>query len=105
MSAPDLFGNPTIPDGPAMTLAERKREQRRIADRPRGHYAPPGTGPAGETCGSCAHSTRIEYHNRAYWKCLRAQHRWSHSIGTDIRLKSDACIGWGLEPTFAESDA
>jgi hypothetical protein len=73
----DLFG-----DAPARTDAERQRAQRKLTNRPRGHYAPPGTGPNGEGA------------NRSYWKCQRARLRWSRSIKTDIRLKDAACVGW-----------
>lgn len=91
----DLFGNPPIiPDGPAMTLAERRKQQRRLrGEVPRGYYAPPGTGPAGETCKTCRHAVCNRL-SKNYWKCDLFPGVWTGSYGTDIRLKSPACRGW-----------
>lgn len=88
----DLFGNPVIPDGPAMTPQERKRMLRRAAEVPNGYYAPPGTGPDGETCKSCRFASAVRM-SKTYWKCARRGH-WTTSYGSDIRLKSPACRGW-----------
>ena len=90
----DLFGNPVIPDGPAMTLADRRRALRRASEQPRGYAAPPGTGPEGETCRTCAHASPIKYHDGNYWKCAKIERLWTRSIRTDIRLKSPACRNW-----------
>lgn len=58
---------------------------------PRGYYQPPGTGPEGETCGSCKHIAR----GRGGWaKCELSRGRWTHSRGTDIRVRSPACRKW-----------
>lgn len=93
----DLFGNPVIPDGPAMTLADRRRALRRASEQPCGYAASPGTGPEGETCRSCAHAVeqwQLGARDRRWWKCALAQARWTRSIRTDIRLKSPACRNW-----------
>lgn len=53
----DLFGK-VLPSPPKVSTA----------GIPKGYAAPPGTGPKGETCGSCAHL----YRNRlakTYLKC------------------------------------
>jgi hypothetical protein len=80
------------PDGPAMTPAERARLFRKPPS-PRGYFAAPGTGPAGETCGSCRYHAIIEHANR-YHKCDRMRLRWTGGPGTDIRVRSPACRGW-----------
>lgn len=92
----DLFGNPVIPEGPAMHPAERRRQKRRASEQARGYAAPPGTGPEGESCRSCAHSSLAgyRYNHGNYWKCGQVQHLWTHSVRTDIRLKSPACRRW-----------
>lgn len=56
----------------------------------KGYAARPGSGPAGETCGSCFHASQVS----GYWKCAAVKHRWSHGLGSDIRLKSPACSQW-----------
>jgi len=81
----DLFGNDvTIEE--ARTLMHRKRDE-----RPKGYAARPGSGPAGETCGTCANACKSNGH---FWKCLLLKHRWTNSYGTDIRLKTAACEFW-----------
>jgi hypothetical protein len=85
--------NPAIPDGPAKTPLEQKREKRRASEQPRGTYAAPGTGPLGETCGSCRHATQLGGH-RTWYKCAKARRLWTNSVRTDIRLSTPACIGW-----------
>lgn len=57
---------------------------------PRGYAAPPGTGPKGETCGSCKHIFR----ELRYRKCEARRGAWSHSRGTDILAGSPACRQW-----------
>lgn len=86
----DLFGEPIKREG-AMTDAERKRARRRAAERPKGYAAPPGSGPQGETCGSCAHHTTREY-AKTYHKC--ALIKATKGPGTDIRVRSPACSRW-----------
>ncbi len=53
-----------------------------------------GTGPEGETCGTCKYLIRIEYHNRAYRKCEKMKGHWTHGPGTDVRAKDEACRWW-----------
>lgn len=58
-----------------------------------GYAAPPGTGPAGETCRTCRHYTRKRM-SKVYRKCgLMAQH-WTNGYGTDIKASAPACRRW-----------
>ena len=86
----DLFGAPIKNEG-AMTDAERKRMRRREAERPKGYAAPPGSGPEGETCGSCAHHTTRHW-SKTYHKC--ALIKPTKGPGSDIRVRSPACARW-----------
>jgi hypothetical protein len=54
-----------------------------------GYYSTPGSGPKGETCGSCKFAV-----GRKYKKCELAKEIWTHGTGSDIRLKSPACHKW-----------
>jgi hypothetical protein len=84
-----------IPDR-CLTPAER----RNIFRRPRkegwekSHAAKPGTGPEGETCGSCAHK-RINqmYSGRKFFKCGLISS--TNGKGTDILVRDEACERWG----------
>ncbi len=58
--------------------------------QPRGYAYTPGTGPAAETCGTCAFALR----GRHYAKCGKARGIWTHSRRTDILLGSPACRHW-----------
>lgn len=74
---------------PLMILphAERYRVKRR------GHAAQPGTGPEGESCGTCQHRARIRY-AKTYQKCELVKAKWTHGAGTDIRARDPACERW-----------
>jgi len=61
----------------------------------RGHAAPPGTGPKGETCGACQH--RVSVSTRAgkrFSKCALSRARWTCGAGSDIRRADPACRHW-----------
>lgn len=81
----DLFG------APVAVLTPTKG--RRLSPTPNGYYAPPGLGPAGETCGSCAHLYRRQM-AKIYLKCDRARHKWTGGRKSDVLVRSPACIGW-----------
>ena len=54
-----------------------------------------GKGPAGETCGSCAHLVRIgNSGSRTYLKCGLVRNWWTHGPGTDILARWAACEFW-----------
>jgi hypothetical protein len=57
----------------------------------------PGTGPEGETCGTCRYLVRrrnSEGRGNTHPKCGKMQHRWTHGAATDIRVRWPACSHW-----------
>jgi len=58
---------------------------------PKGYRAPPGSGPEGETCRTCAY-IKVNQQSRRYYKCGLVP--MTHGPATDIRLKSPACSFW-----------
>jgi hypothetical protein len=80
----------------ALTPAERHQMFKPGVARKNGYYAPPGTGPAGETCGSYLHVVVRQFANRFY-KCGRNRARWTGGKGTDVLFRSPACKGWESE--------
>lgn len=86
----DVFGN-------EITLAEAERLKKRRAPTPNGYAARPGSGPAGETCGTCRHL----YRNRqakTYLKCGLMQRGWTSGRASDVLAKAPACSRWEAEP-------
>lgn len=61
----------------------------------RGHAARPGTGPKGETCGSCAHYT-LRRLSKTYRKCALTKATWTGGPGSDIRARDPACSMWDV---------
>lgn len=59
----------------------------------RGHAWTPGTGSAGETCGTCQHLFRNRL-AKTYLKCALMRRQWTGGQGTDIRAKDAACKFW-----------
>lgn len=95
-TALNLFGEPIDLDDFPARIDNKKRKS-----AANGYAADPGTGPAGQTCGSCRHSIK----RGKFWKCkLAAKVKvlpngsrigdWSRCISSDIRLKSPACKLW-----------
>ena len=70
--------------------------------QPWGYYAPPGTGPVGETCKTCAHICVRGFVAGRYLKCLRARGKWTGGRKSDILAGSPACSGW--QPSEQHSD-
>jgi len=83
----DLFGLER-----ALTPDERKKLKRKDPI-PRGHAWTPGTGPEGETCGTCKHLYRRQM-GKTYLKCGLNRARWTGGKGSDIRARDDACKKW-----------
>jgi hypothetical protein len=59
----------------------------------RGHADRPGTGPDGETCGSCKFLVKKQM-AKAYTKCELTKKTWTGGGGSDIRHKDPACSFW-----------
>ena len=78
MTDTDLLGDPFKPP---------------IKHKVSGYFAMPGTGPKGETCGTCRHLAGVR-HAKVYWKCGRNRGRWTGGPATDIRKRSPACHAW-----------
>lgn len=57
----------------------------------KGYPAEPGSGPAGETCGSCANLVTRQF-SKTYFKCGLTD--YTGGPATDIRKKSPACKLW-----------
>jgi hypothetical protein len=77
----------------AMTPAERRALNTKLRSKKRGHIAPPGTGPEGETCGSCLHLYR-NVMAKTYLKCELNRAKWTGGGGTDVRARDPACRQW-----------
>ena len=73
-----------------LTPAERRRLRTQAGSKRRGYASPPGTGPKGETCGTCQHIVR----GRRYAKCALRRATWTHGYATDILVNADACEKW-----------
>lgn len=63
---------------------ERPREKRATA-------AKSGTGPEGETCGTCRHRVKPNGVNQ---KCGLVRHLWTFGAATDIKARWAACSQW-----------
>lgn len=61
----------------------------------RGHADRPGTGPKGETCGSCRHIAKRQM-AKVYTKCGLTRATWSGGGATDVRHKDPACSRWEM---------
>lgn len=79
----DLFGTAV----PEPSKAKRKPTPQR------GYAAPPGSGPADETCGSCEHHATRQWAG-TYHKCALMVARWTRGPGSDILVRSPACSRW-----------
>lgn len=82
----DMFGN-------EITLAEARRLMKAKTPQKKGYAAPPGTGPAGETCKSCQHIYR-NHQSKTYLKCALMRQAWTGGPGTDILARAPACRMW-----------
>lgn len=79
----------------ALTPAEKKSVcPKRKKTKRRGYAYAPGTGPAGETCGSCQHIYRKGGASKTYLKCQKARAKWTGGPGSDIYSRSPACKFW-----------
>ena len=67
-----------------------------VRSKKHGHAALPGTGPAGETCGSCKHLYR-KLMAKTYLKCELMHAHWTGGEGTDVRAGDAACRRWEVK--------
>lgn len=81
----DLFGNEYRED-----VKPSGRPHRSTKGRKNGYAWTPGTGPEGETCGSCLHRAK----RGKFSKCKLVREKWTNSYGTDVLVKSPACRKW-----------
>jgi hypothetical protein len=87
----DLFGETVV-----IEISEAKGVRK--PTRPNGYAAPPGTGPAGETCKSCEHAVRVSGNTaNTYRKCALMREHWTGGPGSDILFRSPACRLWERE--------
>lgn len=70
------------------TVTVKVRGKHYVQQRGYAHF--PGTGPEGETCGSCKHIARF----RKYRKCSLARAVWTGGPGSDILARAAACSKW-----------
>jgi len=71
----------------------RKRAAWYYNKNSKAYPAQPGTGPEGETCGSCEHHHVRVFANR-YHKCILMRDHWTAGDASDIRVRSPACLEW-----------
>lgn len=57
-----------------------------------GYAAPPGSGPIGETCGTCANCRIRRVHERNVYKCALREKDWTHDRSSDVLIRSPACL-------------
>jgi hypothetical protein len=67
-----------IVDGKTVTLA--------------GHGGIPGTGPKGETCGSCQHIVKLC--SKSVLKCGLNRAKWTSGRKSDVLQRDPACSKW-----------
>jgi len=93
----NLFGEPDPPE-PSCADPNVKPSRAKHPTVRRGYAAIPGTGPAGEKCGTCCHR-EIGY--GGWYKCDLIRAHWTGGLGTDILLRSPACREWEPESSRA----
>lgn len=66
---------------------------KRKGTQAKGHAGKPGSGPKGETCGTCVNLARVKL-AKTYLKCGLVRKQWTGGPGTDVRAKDAACWKW-----------
>jgi hypothetical protein len=61
--------------------------------QPRGYAGRPGSGPKGESCGTCAHAARFKQ-SKCWIKCELNRAKWTGGRATDILAGTAACGKW-----------
>ena len=62
--------------------------------KPAGYAATPGSGPEGETCGSCSFCRFKLIRGRRVYKCGRMAGCWTRGRESDVNKRSPACSEW-----------
>lgn len=57
------------------------------------HAYAPGSGPPGQTCGTCDKCIAKQY-NRTFYKCRVMLRHWTKGRATDVRKRDAACMAW-----------
>lgn len=87
----DLFGEPILPHKP--TLGAVHHFSKRRPTQANGYAAAIGSGPAGETCGTCGnHRVNTMRSGKRFHKCGLTKQ--TSGPGSDIRVRSAACWRW-----------
>lgn len=85
---PLFDAGPPLPPTEAMKLEALRLGRTCTPDRV-------GSGPAGETCGTCVYCVQSPTARRpSTLKCSVVQDWWTHGAGTDIRARWAACSHW-----------
>jgi len=63
--------------------------------------APVGSGPTGETCGTCIFYSRVTYKSSTYTKCAKMEPAWTHGAASDIKRHWPACREWAAAASHA----
>lgn len=67
---------------------------------------PIGSGPAGESCGSCRHAVPTHSGSgKRFYKCALVRAYWTRGDGSDIKLRWSACRSWQAKPSDPEGAA
>lgn len=97
----DLFGQLVTEPWPVpLGVKEPRpkgRRKKRKDPKPRGYARIPGTGPKGESCRTCDHAVRFRLSSKCIYKCVCNYPRWTKGRGSDIVLKSPACLLWTMK--------
>ena len=90
----DLFGE--VPEGATPPVRGRGPQGGKHYTRPNGYAARPGSGPTGQTCGTCTHACRQRNYsaNKRWLKCGLVERNWTNGRGSDILASSPACSQW-----------
>ena len=94
----DRWGREITEDEARALLRWEKPGQRRKpgVTEPKGYARDPGSGPPGETCGSCRHLYRNEQ-AKTYLKCALMRIYWTGGRKTDVLARSPACSEWAAQ--------
>lgn len=74
-----------------MTLDKRTIDGKQVVFA--GHAAIPGTGPKGETCGSCKNRV-AKLCSRTIFKCGLNRAKWTSGRKSDVLARDPACSKW-----------